>query len=104
MNISRNDIQNWVPTIWEISSISRAVTFFRPKGGVGLFFFAYTPDIQYFKGRLPPGLTVPLRSSVGDSTDHGLWFWNIVFITICPAEANLSLLDIILLPSYSVYI
>ena len=41
-------------------SLSRAVTFFRPKGG-GIIFFAYTPDMQYFKGRLPPTFSVPLK-------------------------------------------
>ena len=51
-------IQKWVPTISEMERISRAVTFFRPKGGMGFFFFANTPDMQYFKGRLPPTFTV----------------------------------------------
>ena len=53
-------IQNWVPAIANLRRINRAVTFFRPKEGGG-YFFANTPDMQYFKGRLPPTFRVPLK-------------------------------------------
>ena len=42
-----------------MKSISRAVTLGQ-RGGGGIF-FAYTPDMQYFKGRLPPTFSVPLK-------------------------------------------
>ena len=44
------------------------------KGGVGLFFLAYTPDIQSFKGRLPPGLTVPLKLQMYQLFLHLLYY------------------------------
>ena len=59
-----------VPSISERRSINRAGTFLRAKGGVGLFFFAYTPDMQYFKRMLPPTFTVPLRLSRSARLTH----------------------------------
>ena len=56
-----------VPSISERRSINRAGTFLRAKGGVGLFFFAYTPDMQYFKRMLPPTFTVPLNNLCNNS-------------------------------------
>ena len=53
-------IQNWVPSIANLRRVNRAVTFFRPKGGC-FFFFANTPDMQYFKGKFPPIFRVPLK-------------------------------------------
>ena len=59
-------IQIWVPAISEMERISRAVTFFRPKGEeMGLLYiyiFANTPDMQCFKGMFPPTLSFPLRN------------------------------------------
>ena len=62
-------ISEGVPTISELRGETRAVTFFRPKGGGGtIFFFAYTIDMQYFKGRLFSAFSVPLMKELEERT------------------------------------
>ena len=62
MNISRNDNPEMGSYYLRNEEHQQGCNLLQAKGGGGNYFFAYTPDMQYFKGRLPPTFSVPLMN------------------------------------------
>ena len=62
MNISRIACEEMGSFYFRNGEDKQSCILLQAKGGGGVFFFTYTPGMQFFKGRLPPTFSVPLTN------------------------------------------